>query len=171
MLVLGTRTWGTRAVSASWIALHLSTQFSYNHLQQMSALICCNNFSNTIGNLRSCRTSGLRAAYTIHFLRIRLLCLIHNELEMWANAQRDGHPAEYRGLFVPLGTCSTLQFGYAVMLPRRETRWNLLGCPKLTKWSQPLVGRSSPYCDDMWGRYRCLTSLFRLSMCTLVAKI
>ena len=45
--------------------------------------------------------------------------------------------------------CSTPQFGWrpllecrAVMLPRRETRWKYLGCPKLTKRSQPLVGRS-----------------------------
>ena len=42
--------------------------------------------------------------------------------------------------------CSTPQFGWrpllecrAVTLPRRETRWNYLGCPKLTKRSQPLV--------------------------------
>jgi len=26
--------------------------------------------------------------------------------------------------------------------------------------SQPLVGRSSPYCEDMWRRYCCLTSFF-----------
>jgi len=25
----------------------------------------------------------------------------------------------------------------AVTKPRRETRWNLLGCPKLANWSQP----------------------------------
>ena len=55
---------------------------------------------------------------------------------------------------------STPQFGYAVTLPRRETCWNLLGCPKLTKRSQPLVSRSSPYCKDMWGRYCCLTNFF-----------
>jgi len=48
----------------------------------------------------------------------------------------------------------------AVTKPRRETRWNLLVCPKLTKRSQPLVGRSSPYCKDMWRRYCCLTSFF-----------
>ena len=48
----------------------------------------------------------------------------------------------------------------AVTLPRHETHWNLQGCPKLTKRSQPLVGRSSPYCKDMWGRYCCLTSFF-----------
>jgi len=56
--------------------------------------------------------------------------------------------------------CSTPQFGCAVTLPRRETRWNLLACPKLTKRSQPLVGRSSPYCKDMCGRYCCLTIFF-----------
>jgi len=54
--------------------------------------------------------------------------------------------------------CSMPQCGCAVTLPRRKTHWNLTGCPKLTKQSQPLVGRSSPYCKDMWGRYCCLTS-------------
>ena len=63
--------------------------------------------------------------------------------------------------------CSRPQFGWrpllecrAVTLPRGETRWNYLGCPKLTKRSQTLVGRSSPFCEDMWGRYCCLTSFF-----------
>jgi len=41
-----------------------------------------------------------------------------------------------------------------------ETRWNLLGCPKLLNRSQPLVGWSSPYCEDMWRRYCYLTSFF-----------
>ena len=48
----------------------------------------------------------------------------------------------------------------AVTLPRLETRWNFEGCPKPTKRSQPLVGRSSPYYEDMWRRYCCLTSFF-----------
>jgi len=63
--------------------------------------------------------------------------------------------------------CSMPQFRWrpllecrAVTLPRRKTSWNLQGCPKLTKLSQPLVGRCSPYCKDMWGRYCCLTSVF-----------
>ena len=47
----------------------------------------------------------------------------------------------------------------AVTLPRRETRWNLHGCPKLTKQFQLLLGRSSPYYGDVW-RYWCLTSFF-----------
>jgi len=45
----------------------------------------------------------------------------------------------------------------AVTLPRSETRLNLQGCSKLPKRSQPLVGQSSPYYDDTWRRYCCLT--------------
>jgi len=37
---------------------------------------------------------------------------------------------------------------------------NLHGCPKLANGPQPLVGRSSPYYEDMWRRYHCLTSFF-----------
>ena len=82
---------------------------------------------------------------------------------MWANAQRDGRPAEHRwdSLF------NAAKFGWrpvlecrAVTLPRRETRWNSLGCPKLPYRSQLLLGRSSPYCEHMWRRYCCLTSFF-----------
>ena len=32
------------------------------------------------------------------------------------------------------------------------------GYPKLVNRSRPLVGRSSPYCGDMWRTYCCLTS-------------
>jgi len=84
-------------------------------------------------------------------------------LELWANAQRDGRPAEYR--WRPLFNAA--KFGWrrllecrAVTLPRRETRWNLQGCPKFANRSQPLVGRSSPYYGDMWRRYCCVTSFF-----------
>ena len=79
------------------------------------------------------------------------------------HAQRDGRPAEYR--WRPLFNAA--KFGWrslldcrAVTLPKCETGWNLLWCPKLTKRSQPLVGRSLPYCEDMWRTYRCLTSFF-----------
>jgi len=82
---------------------------------------------------------------------------------MWANAQCDSRPAEYR--WRPLFNAA--KFGWrpllecrAVRLPRRETRWNFQGCPKLTKRSQPLVGRSSPYCEDIWRKYGCFTSFF-----------
>ena len=82
---------------------------------------------------------------------------------MWANAQRDGRPAEYG--WHPLFNAA--KFGWhpllecrAVTLSRRETRWNLQGCPELVNRSQPLVGRSSPYCEDMWKRYCSLTNFF-----------
>jgi len=84
---------------------------------------------------------------------------------MWANAQRDGRPAKYtwRPLF------NAAKFGWrallecrAVTLPRRETPWKLQGCPKLANRSQPLVGQSSPYYQDMWRRYCCLTSFFQI---------
>jgi len=71
---------------------------------------------------------------------------------MWANAQRDGRPAKYRwrALF------NAAKFGWrpllecrAVTLLRRESRWNLQGCPKLANRSQPLVGRSSPHVEEV----------------------
>ena len=69
--------------------------------------------------------------------------------------------------------CSTPQFGWrpllqcrAVTLPRSETRWNLQGCTKIPDRSQPLVGRSSPYCENMCRRYCCLISFFPIvDMC------
>jgi len=88
---------------------------------------------------------------------------------MWANAQLDGRRAEYRWhrLFnaAKFGWRPLLQC-YALTLPRCKTRWNLQGCPKLPDRSQPLGGRSSPYCGDMWRRYCCLTCFFRIvDMC------
>ena len=94
------------------------------------------------------------------------------QLEMWANAQRDGRPAKYK--WRPLFNAA--KFGWrtlvecraqrAVMRTRRETCWNLQGCPKLPDRSQPLVGRSLPYCGDIWRSYCCLTSFFPIvDMC------
>jgi len=86
---------------------------------------------------------------------------------MWANAQHDGRPAEYR--WRPLFNAA--KFGgrpllecRAVTLPRCEICWNLQGCPKLISLnrSQPLVGRSSPYYQNMWRRY---CYLIRFSDC------
>ena len=92
---------------------------------------------------------------------------------MWANAQRDGRPAEYR--WRPL--FNVTKFGWrpvlecrAVMLPRCETHWNFQGCPKLDNRCQPLVGRSSPYYEDMWRRYCCLTSFFQIVNTCLTCK-
>jgi len=82
---------------------------------------------------------------------------------MWANAQRDGCPAEHR--WRPLFNAAkfgwrSLLYCRAVTLPRRETSWNLQGCLKLLDRSEPLVGQSSPYCGDVWRTYRCLISFF-----------
>ena len=97
--------------------------------------------------------------YTVILLWPRTL---KNNLKtrMWANAQRDGRPAEYRWCLL----LNAAKFGWlplleccAVMLPRLKTRWNLQGCPKLPNRSQPSVGRSSPYYKDMWRRYCCLS--------------
>ena len=47
----------------------------------------------------------------------------------------------------------------AVTKPRRETRWNLLGCPKLANRYQPLVGQVYHIVRICaWMRYCCLTS-------------
>ena len=92
-----------------------------------------------------------------------ILTAISTKLEMWANGQRDGCPADYR--WRPLFNAA--KFGWrplleyrAVTLPRSETRWNLQRCPQLANASQPLVGRSSPYCGDIWRTYCCLTRFF-----------
>jgi len=87
---------------------------------------------------------------------------------MWTNAKRDGRPAEHR--WRPLFNAA--KFGWrpilecrALTLPRRETHWNLQGCPKLANRCQPLVGRRSPYYEDMWRRYGCLTIFPIVDMC------
>ena len=46
---------------------------------------------------------------------------------------------------------------YIMYQPRR---WPNILSPKQPNWSQPLVDRSSPYCEDMRGRYCCLTGFF-----------
>jgi len=85
---------------------------------------------------------------------------------MWANAQRDGRPTEYR--WRPLFNaakfgCPLLEYR-AVTLPRRETRWNLLGCPKLANSSQPLLGQSSPYWVWKWCKMFTKTELFLIKL-------
>jgi len=91
---------------------------------------------------------------------------------MWANAQHDGRPAEYR--WCPLFNAA--KFGWRPLLQCRSNAaktWKplkLQGCPILANRSQLLGGRSSSYYEDMWGRYWCLTSFFRLSIHASAAK-
>ena len=93
------------------------------------------------------------------------ICIVEKSVRtrMWADAQCDGHPAKYR--WHPLFNAA--KFGWrpllecrAVTLPICKTCRNYLGCPKQSNRSQPLVGRGSPYCGDMWRRYCYLTGFF-----------
>jgi len=70
---------------------------------------------------------------------------------MWASAQRDGRPAEYRWRpvfdaakfgWLPLLECR------AVTLPRRETRWNFQGCPQIP---EPISAVSGPKFTTLRG--------------------
>ena len=94
----------------------------------------------------------------------KLNILWNSQVAYWSNMKTFG---------IVRGRCSQetakhhAKFGWpplsdvgAVTLPRREIRWNLLGCPKLANWSQPLVGLSSSYWKNVWRRYCCLTSFF-----------
>jgi len=102
----------------------------------------------------------LSALYTSHIVGIHKWNKTRN---VGPNAQRDGRPVEYR--WRPLFNAAKFDWRpllecRAVTLPRCETRWNLQGCPKLVNRYQPLVGQSSPYYQNMWRRYCCLTSFF-----------
>jgi len=94
----------------------------------------CNNFfASDTRKFSTCSLSDLRWIVWIrnksYQTRIRLksccTCIIIIKLEMWASAQRDGRPAEYR--WRPLFNAA--KFGSrpllecrAVTLPRRQTR-------------------------------------------------
>ena len=70
---------------------------------------------------------------------------------MWANAQRDGRPVEYswRPLFNAAVWLTPTTRVPCNNVAKTRTPLKLPGVPKLTKRSQPLVVRSSPYCGDM----------------------
>ena len=102
------------------------------------------------------------------------------ETRMWANAQRDGRPAKYRwrplfntAVWLTATTrvpCSNTDKKSKPLklagVPQTNERFSADSRPKFTKGSQPIVGRSSPYCKDMWRRYCCLTSFFPIvDMC------
>jgi len=133
-----------------------------DHLSLLLWLIQCHVGTNNQHDVHL-RDSAFNTRWSKKRANGHCMSKTYQQLEMWANAQRDGRPAEYtwRPLFNaakfdwhPLLECR------AVTLPRCETRWNLQGCAKLANRSQPLVGRSSPYYQDMCGRYCCLTSFF-----------
>jgi len=125
-----------------WMTIHVKWTAEAYSIRHLASTYCCGTWKK--------------------YLQLEYATVQHHWLEMWANAQRGGRPAEYR--WRPLFNAA--KFGWrpllecrAVMVPRRETRWNVLGCPKLTNRSQPLVGWSSPYCETL-GRHCCFTSFF-----------
>jgi len=67
---------------------------------------------------------------------------------MWANGQRDGRHAEYR--WRPLFN-EAVWLTPTTRLPCSNTvkTQNPLKLPGVPQRSQPLMGRSSPYCGDM----------------------
>jgi len=46
----------------------------------------------------------------------------------------------------------------------------LPGVPQITNRSQPLVGRSSPYGKDMWGRYCCFPTVDTCLSCEYIVR-
>ena len=85
---------------------------------------------------------------------------------MWAKAQRDGRPAEYRWrpLFnaaVWLTPTTTVPCSNAA---KTRNPLKLPGVPQTNETSQPLVGRSSPYCGGHAGEILLLNIFFRLSI-------
>jgi len=82
---------------------------------------------------------------------------------MWANAQRDGCPAEYRWrpLFNTAKRKVWLMPTAGVPCSNAAKTRNPLkfvGVPQTKEPISAARGPSSPYCGDMWGRY-CLVLL------------
>ena len=106
----------------------------------------------------------LNFKFNIRFVRhSHMQCpgALYNSHQLECGPMPNVMAALWRPLFnaAEFGWSPVLEY-HAVTLPRRKTRWNLQGCPKLPDRSHPLVGWRSPYCQDMWRRYCCLTSFF-----------
>jgi len=78
---------------------------------------------------------------------------------MWANAQRDGRPAEYRWRHL----FNAAKFGWrplikchAVTLPRRDTCWNMIGVPQIgvPQTRQSISAISGPKFTTLWGHLK-----------------
>ena len=73
---------------------------------------------------------------------------------MWANAQRDGRPAEYRS--APSVQRRKVWLTPNIGVPcsndaKTRNPLKFAGVPKLQDRSQPLFGPSSPYCGTCGG--------------------
>ena len=87
----------------------------------------------------------------------------------WRNSAKGQEPPK---VYNPIGDGQTSCKVWLASGERRRSaneaktrnRLKFAGGHELPNRSQPLVGRSSPYCEDMWTRYCCLAILFRLPM-------
>ena len=93
---------------------------------------------------------------------------------MWANAQRDGRPAEYR--WRPLFNAA--KYGWrpllmyrAITLPRCETRWNLQGSSNYSPTDLSHYQAEVHHIVRTCGGDIAVYHFFRLSIHTLVVKI
>jgi len=98
---------------------------------------------------RACSSGDIFADRQTHTdVLIAILCHRPSEqsdkgkLEMWANAQRDGRPAEYR--WRSLFNAADYYRVQCSNAAKTRNPLKFAGCPKLPNRSQPLVGRSSP---------------------------
>jgi len=115
----------------------------------------CTNFQHLV-------YASLHLYIPIHYLS-DVLWRKKTKTRMWANAQRDGRPAEYRWrpLFnAPLWLTPTTT---APCSNAAKTR-NPLQCAGMPQTRQQIsaaVRRSSPYCEYIWARHCCLTFFSR----------
>ena len=84
---------------------------------------------------------------------------------MWANAQRDACWSPCQIQVAPSVQRCKVWLTPSTRMPcsnAAKTRkpFKFAGVPQTRQQSQPLVWRSSPYYEEMWRRYRCLTSFF-----------
>jgi len=85
--------------------------------------------------------SSITSQSTYNLTHISTITASNTEIDttrMWANAQRDGRPAECRWLPLFNATVSLTPTTRVPCSNTAKTR-NALGCPKLTKRSQPLL--------------------------------
>jgi len=87
---------------------------------------------------------------------------------MWANAQRDGRPAYYRWCRL-FNAAVWLTPTITVRCSNAANTGNPLkfaGAPQTRQQISAVSTPSSPYYEDMWRRYCCLTSFFPIvDMC------
>ena len=101
------------------------------------------------------------------------LLIIHERLEMWANAQPDGRPAEYR--WRPLLNAAVwLTPTTRVPCSNAAKTRNQLKLAGVPQTNETISAASRPKFTILWGHLEeilLLNRFFRLSICAIVAKI